>query len=81
MHSLVDSERLHRFMRALGSDPECAADADLLLVPDSDALLRAIQRLKVSLRMNVELGEAVSVPEHQPPALSRGGAARAGSWS
>ncbi len=31
------------------------ADADLLLVPDSDALLRAIQRLKVSLRMNVEL--------------------------
>jgi len=84
MHPLVDSERLHRFMRALGSDPECVgrvyitgggsavlvgwrtqtADADLLLVPDSDALLRAIQRLKVSLRMNVELASpAQFLPE------------------
>jgi hypothetical protein len=31
------------------------ADADLLAVPDSDAILRAIQRLKDSLQMNVEL--------------------------
>ena len=30
-------------------------DVDLLLVPESDALLRAIQRLKDELRINVEL--------------------------
>ena len=41
------------------------ADADLLLVPDSDAFLRAIQRLKLSLRMNVEL----SSPDHFLPEL------------
>jgi hypothetical protein len=41
------------------------ADADLLLVPDSDPLLRAIQRLKQSLRMNVELAS----PAHFVPEL------------
>jgi len=41
------------------------ADADLLLVPDSDALLRAIQRLKLSFGMNVELAS----PAHFLPEL------------
>ena len=31
------------------------ADADVLLVPDSDAMLRAIQRLKETVPINVEL--------------------------
>ena len=41
------------------------ADADLWLVPDSDAMLRAIQKLKLSLRMNVELAS----PAHFMPEL------------
>jgi hypothetical protein len=34
---------------------EQTADADLLLVPDTDPMLRAIQKLKLALDMNVEL--------------------------
>lgn len=39
-------------------------DADILIVPDSDALLRAIPELKESLRLNVELvSPAHFIPE------------------
>ncbi len=41
------------------------ADADLLVVPDTDPILRAIQRLKLSLRMNIELAS----PAHFLPEL------------
>lgn len=41
------------------------ADADLLVVPDTDPMLRAIQRLKLSLRMNIELAS----PAHFLPEL------------
>jgi hypothetical protein len=41
------------------------ADADLLVVPDTDPMLRAIQKLKLSLRMNVELAS----PAHFLPEL------------
>lgn len=44
---------------------ERTADADLLLVPDSDPLLRAIQRLKQSMGINVELAS----PAHFLPEL------------
>jgi hypothetical protein len=39
-------------------------DADILVVPDSDALLRAIPELKESLRINVELASPADfIPE------------------
>ena len=41
------------------------AVADLLVVPDTDPMLRAIQKLKLSLRMNVELAS----PAHFLPEL------------
>ncbi len=44
---------------------EQTADADLLLVPDTDPMLRALQRLKLSLPMNVELAS----PAHFLPEL------------
>ncbi|MEX2048112.1 MAG: DUF6036 family nucleotidyltransferase [Gemmatimonadota bacterium] len=75
MRELVDSERIARFMRALGraadEDGACyfaggatavlfgwrqsTIDVDVLLVPETEALLRAIQQLKDELQVNVEL--------------------------
>ena len=75
MRELADSDRIERFMRALGrsadADGSCyltggatavllgwrhsTIDVDILLIPETEALLRAIQRLKDELRVNVEL--------------------------
>lgn len=75
MRELADSERIARFMRALGRSAEddgscfltggatavlfgwrgATIDVDLRLAPESDALLRAIQRLKDELQINVEI--------------------------
>ncbi|MGH3064736.1 MAG: DUF6036 family nucleotidyltransferase [Gaiellaceae bacterium] len=75
MRELTDSDRLARFMRALGRSADAPGscyltggatavllgwrsstiDVDILLIPESEALLRAIQRLKDELQINVEL--------------------------
>jgi len=75
MREVADTERIERFMRALGraADADCACyftggatavllgwrgstiDVDIRLVPESDTLLRAIQRIKEELQINVEL--------------------------
>jgi hypothetical protein len=75
MRALADSDRIHRFMRALGAaSPEEARvyftggatavlhgwrastiDVDIRVVPEHDALFRAIPQLKEELQLNVEL--------------------------
>lgn len=75
MRELADSDRIARFLRALGrsSDTdgacfltggttavlygwrEATIDVDIRLVPETETLLRAIQRLKDELQINVEL--------------------------
>jgi hypothetical protein len=79
VRELADSERIARFMRALGraadEDGACyfaggatavlfgwrqsTIDVDVLLVPETERLLRTIQRLKDELRVNVELASPV----------------------
>jgi len=75
VRELADSERIVRFMRALGSAAdtdgacyltggatavlygwrEATIDVDIRLVPETEALLRALQLLKDELQINVEL--------------------------
>ena len=75
MREVADTERIERFMRALGraadADGTCyftggatavllgwrgsTIDVDIRLAPESDTLLRAIQRIKEELQINVEL--------------------------
>jgi len=79
VRELADSERIARFMRALGraadADGACylaggttavllgwrqsTIDVDILLVPETEALLRAIQELKHELQVNVELASPI----------------------
>jgi hypothetical protein len=75
MREVSDTDRIHRFMRALGracEDPtrvyftggatavlfgwrQSTIDVDLKIVPERDAIFRAIPQLKDSLQINVEL--------------------------
>lgn len=100
MRALADSDRIRRFMSALGrasrAEGTCyltggatavllgwrgtTIDVDVKLVPESDELLRAIQRLKDELSLNVELAspaDFVPVPagwEERSPFEQREGA-------
>jgi len=84
MRALADEERLRRFMRALGAEPDAEGavfltggatavligwrattiDADILVVPDTDRLLRPLPRLKEELNLNIEIASpAQFLPE------------------
>lgn len=83
MRGLADSDRIRRFMRALGESVpdearvyfaggatavlhgwrESTIDVDIRPVPERDAILRAIPRLKERLSLNVELAS----PDHFIP--------------
>ena len=57
---------------------ESTIDIDLVMRPESDALLRAIPRLKERLRLNVELGSPDQFPvpegwEERSPVIRRAG--------
>ena len=77
MRQLADRDRIEAFLAALAREATGDTDLDLVMRPESDALLRAIPALKERLQLNVELAspdQFIPVPpgwEQRSPVIVR----------